>query len=82
MEVTFNGEAKMVTFTEPQERIMRRLNRGEKVTYNGDTLVWDDGNYQECVGYRAFATAMNNIRKAFNMNSEQHTALFRQYMAN
>ena len=78
--MTINDETKMVAFTEPQERIMRRLLNGETATYYGDTLVWDDGNWQECVGVRAFNTAMHNICKAFSLTHEEVDMLYDKYI--
>ena len=82
IEMTINDETKMVAFTEPQAKIMERLLEGETVTYNSnDTLVWDNGNFRECVGVRAFNGAMDKVCKAFGLTHEEECMMYDKYIS-
>ncbi len=73
IDITWKGETKKVSFTDPQARIIERLLNGEKyVVVNrhrmsgGDFIWYDaDGYSFEYVGVRAWQGAMFAIRKAF-----------------
>jgi hypothetical protein len=75
IDITFKGETKKVSFTDPQARIMQRLLNGEKVTFvnehhrDGGDFVWYPirGFGYEHVGWRAFQGAMRAVEKAFGM---------------
>lgn len=91
MTVVFEGTTKMVNFTEPQARIMERLNRGEHATMinthhiSGGDFVWKEQIEKfgclEYVGYRAFNGAMNAITKAFKLDRDAESRLYDMFIS-
>ncbi|MCF2559443.1 hypothetical protein I6E23_05675 [Prevotella brevis] len=88
--VEFEGITKSVNFTEPQARIMQRLNRGEHATMvnthymSGGDFVWKEQSEEygckEFVGYRAFSGAMTAIIRAFNLDRDAEKRLYNKYI--
>lgn len=67
--INFNGESKQVNFTKPQSEIIERVQKGGKMQYFGNALLWV-GTY-EYVGVRALQGAMYAIEKAFGVSTSR-----------